>query len=244
MTQSLDPTTTHDDDTQPLAARLTDKDVAAYLEARPDFFAYNEDLIAILDLPARAKEDGITDFHAYALSALRQKLDVMTGMQDDLTGIIRDNIRAQETIHSAVLHALRSNTREEFLHCILQRWTDILDIEAIALGLLFPPEERLKSGNLTQLSAAQIEARFEGAEDPNDDPDHAFLNLDQEEPLFGPAAPLVKSCVLLRMKQGGESIGILALGWREKDGFGPGRGTETLRFLTDALTAMLAPWSR
>lgn len=242
MTQSLDPT--HDDDNEPLAARLTDKDVAAYLEARPDFFAHNEDLLAILDLPARAKEDGVTDFHSYALSALRQKLDVMNGMQDDLTGIIRDNIRAQETIHSAVLEALRSNTRETFLHCILQRWTDILDIEAIALGLLSPPEERLKSGNLSQLTVEQIEGRFAASGSIDEDPDHAFLNLDQEEPLFGPAAPLVKSCVLLRLKQGNDSIGILALGWREKDGFGPGRGTETLRFLTDALTAMLAPWNR
>lgn len=243
MTQSIDPKS--DDKSEPLAARLKDADVAAYLEARPDFFVHNEDLVAILDLPSRAKDEGVTDFHAYVLTATRQKLDVMNGMQDDLTGIIRDNIRAQETIHSAVLEALRTDTQEEFLHCILQRWTDILDIEAIALGLLTPPIERLTSGNLNALTAEQIEARF--AQDKADEGgkiDHLFLNLDEEEPLFGPAAPLVKSCVLLRMKQGSDSIGILALGWREKDGFGPGRGTETLRFLTDSLSAMLAPWSR
>lgn len=242
MTQSLDPKDTHEN--EPLAARLTDADVAAYLEARPDFFVHNEDLLTILDLPARAKEDGVTDFHTYALTALRQKLDVMNSMQDDLTGIIRDNIRAQETIHCAVLEALRTDTQEEFLHCILQRWTDILDIEAIALGLETPPMERLKSGNLTLISPEQIEARFSEDGSTTEDVDHAFLNLDEDEPLFGPAAPLVKSCVLLRMKRDHKSIGILALGWRESNGFGPGRGTETLRFLTDALTAMLAPWSR
>lgn len=240
MTQSLDKDNSA---SEPIAARLTDADIAAYLEARPDFFVHNEDLLPILDLPDRAKEEGVTDFHTYALSALRQKLDVMNGMQDDLTGIIRDNIRAQETIHSAVLAALQTDTQEEFLHCILQRWTDLLDIEAIAIGLTTPPVERLTSGNLTQVSLDEIDKRFATDDEAPGDGDHLFLNLDEEEPLFGPASPLVKSCVLLRMRSDKDTIGVLALGWRTADGFGPGRGTETLRFLADSLSAMLAPWS-
>lgn len=241
MTQSLD---TKNTASEPLAAKLTDADVAAYLEARPDFFVRNEDLLTILDLPDRSKDEGVTDFHAYALSALRQKLDVMNGMQDDLTGIIRDNIRAQETIHSAVLAAQQTDTQEEFLHCILQRWTDLLDIEAIAIGLVTPPQERLTSGNLTKLHINEIDQRFVTDDETSDDEDHLFLNLDEEEPLFGPASPLVKSCVLLRLRKDRETIGVLALGWRTPDGFGPGRGTETLRFLADSLSAMLAPWTR
>ncbi|MEO0412312.1 MAG: DUF484 family protein [Pseudomonadota bacterium] len=237
MTRSLEPQTDHD--REPLAARLTDDDVAAFLETRPDFFIQNPDVLTALELPARTSESGITDFHAYALSALREKVKMLQSVQDDLTGIIRDNIRTQETIHEAVLAAVEAPDQESFLHCVLQRWSDILDVEAVALGLLSPPDEKLKSGNLAKLTAEDIDARFEGSDDNGGDPHTLFLNIDGDEPLFGPAAPLIQSCVLMRMCAEQGSIGILALGWREKDGFGPGRGTETLQFLTRSLSALI-----
>ncbi|MEM6681873.1 MAG: DUF484 family protein [Pseudomonadota bacterium] len=240
MTQNADPKLSAD--TEPLAGRLTDADVAAYLEARPDFFLRNSDLLSVLELPARSPAQGVTDFHAYALSAVRQKLELMNSMQDDLTDIIRDNIRSQETIHRAILEAMQAETLEEFLHCILHRWTSILDIEAIAVGLVDPLFESVPSGNLSQQSVAAIDALFGSDGNVHEDTDHAFRNLDEEVALFGPVAALVKSCVFLRMTSDGKTIGILALGWRESDGFGDGRGTETLRFLTDALTALLTQW--
>jgi len=240
MTQSLDPKRTDDD--EPLAARLSDADVAAYLESRPEFFLHNPDLLSILELPVREDTPGVTDFHTYALGAVRQKLELMNSMQDDLTGIIRDNIRAQETIHRAILQCLQANTQEEFLHCILHRWTSILDIEAIALGLISPLEEQVESGNMRKVTNTQINKLLGTVENVHEDHDHAFRNLDEELDLFGPARALVKSCVLLRMKHDGQTLGVLALGWREADGFGDARGTETLRFLTDALTALILKW--
>ncbi|MEM9287591.1 MAG: DUF484 family protein [Pseudomonadota bacterium] len=225
-------------DPDPIAAQLSDEDVAAYLEARPDFFIHNPDILPVLSLPARTAESGVMDFHAYAQSALREKITMLQSVQDDLTGIIRDNIRTQETIHAAVLAALEAPDEEAFLHCVLQRWSDILDVEAIGLGLTSPPDEKLKSGNLTQMTVADIDARFEDEDNAGEKPDTLFLNLDEDEPLFGPAAPLIRSCILLRMVRDEESFGILALGWREHGGFGPGRGTETLQFLTHMLTAM------
>ncbi|MEM7569138.1 MAG: DUF484 family protein [Pseudomonadota bacterium] len=237
MTQSPKPQA--DDETEPLAARLTDNDVAAFLEARPDFFLDNPDILTALELPPRTSESGITDFHAYAQSALREKIKILQSVQDDLTGIIRDNIRTQETIHEAVLAAMEAPDKEAFLHCVLQRWSDILDVEAVALGLLEPPAEKLPSGNLTAMTAQEIDARFDGSEVGGGDPNTLFLNVEGDETLFGPAAPLIQSCVLMRMRGDESTLGILALGWREKDGFGPGRGTETLQFLTRSLAALI-----
>ena len=116
----------------------------------------------------------------------------------------------------------------------------LLDVDTVTIGVESGdvPIPKAYAAGIRALPQGSVDAMLgEGrdvllADDINGDPR-----------LFGAAAGLVRSQALARLRASSHApVGLLALGSRKPNGFGPGQGTELLGFLARALETMIRQW--
>src|SRR5439155_20256763 len=113
-----------------------------------------------------------------------------------------------------------------------------VDVVTIAVESTAAPAGRLAMQGIHLLKAGAIDALL-GAERS------VLLRADApaDAALFGSAAGLVRSQVLLRLGFGrGSPVGLLCIGTRKAGRFHPGLGTELLTFLARVLGITISQW--
>ena len=152
----------------------------------------------------------------------------------------RANQSIQARVHDATLSLLRASSFETMIQTVTADLAVLLDVDTVTIGVESGdvPIPKAYAAGIRALPQGSVDAMLgEGrdvllADDINGDPR-----------LFGAAAGLVRSQALARLRASSHApVGLLALGSRKPNGFGPGQGTELLGFLARALETMIRQW--
>ncbi|MGD8326329.1 MAG: DUF484 family protein [Sphingomonadales bacterium] len=226
---------------QPEAETISASDVRSYLLENEGFFLDHGDVLEHLLLPTNGEKGNVVDFQAHALSALRHRLAMMDGMQEELIDVARSNMSSQARIHEACLAALDALSLEHLVHVICADWVDILGADVVSLSFEAENFDILPDlDGIYYLESGSIEALLGKAEAVM-----LYGGVEGDPAIFGAAADLVKAEALVGLTlpiKG--TYGLLAFGARDADAFSPGQGTELLRFLGHILERSLAKWMK
>jgi len=207
------------------------EDVAKFLEDNPAFFEQYADLLAQIHVPHPHGGRAIPLSERQILS-LRDKTRAVESKLAELIQFGEENDAIGEKVHrlalallaagdlSAVVTALRYHLREDFAvpHVALRLWRGSNGLE----------EDQRVSEELRSY-AARLQHPYCGAS-----------NGSEAIAWFGEAAPHVRSCALMPLRERGEPFGLLALGAEDAERFYPEMGTLYLERIGDMASAALA----
>ena len=210
------------------------EDVADYLKNNPIFFEHYADLMAQIFVPHPHGGRTVSLAERQMLT-LREKNRQTEAKLAELTSFGEENDAISEKVHrlavgliaaetfQAVIHLLNFHLRDDFLvpHVALRLWHKPDDIEDL-------PEFAAVSEEL-QVFAETLGRPYCGST-------AGF----ETSSWFGEASHHVRSQALIAMRNGGGTIGMIALGSEEAQRFYAGMGTLYLERLGEMASAALA----
>ncbi len=218
---------------------LAEAQVLDYLAAHPDFMGKHVELLAGLE-PERRSGDRVVDLQRFLVERLRRRADKLQGERDRLIALARLNVKSQARVHRAVLSLMCAPSFEHLIQSATIDLPAFLGLDAASL-CIESAEESAPGGEAqgVRLLEPGTVDRILGRE--RDMLLHA--EAPGERAVFGPAASLVRSDALLRLRiSSAVPVGLLALGSRKSQRFHPGQGTELLGFLARALECSVRGW--
>ena len=214
--------------------------VQAFLKQNPSFLKERPDLLAIITPPENKYGDGIVDMQKFMLKRLQNELAEYKKREENLLKLIQENSDVQTHTHNAIKALLDAKSFEELIKTILHKVPKLFDISAVVLCF--------EAGRNTPAAARDIGINFiksETLESLMDASRRVALrsNIKGDKAVFGSQASKVKSTALLRLNFGPKlPNGLLALGDKSPDGFGPQQGTELLSFFSYVLQRTAKRW--
>lgn len=185
----------------------------------------------------------VLDFQATAISRLRARADALAQDNRVLAQLRRGQSSATAQVHAAVLAALDAGSLDHLIHIITQDWVDHLAVDAVALALATPGQGlRIAGQGLQFVSARAIASWLPHRGDVD------IRSVATGSELFGPAAPLIRSEVLVRLRLPTPyPTAVLAIGSRvplpeASAGQDSASVTELMGFLGAATGKLLVSW--
>jgi len=177
----------------------------------------------------------VISFESRALDRLRARVAQLDEANADLLAYARGHAGAVAQIHAAALAAMEAEDFAHLVHVVTADWTDILGIDAIALGLETANQAWRGETALQFLSRGGVDALVGAGHEA------VLRSVDEGAPLFGPAASLIRSEALVRLPARSPlPQGVLALGSRQAHSFEGTHGAELLTFLGGVVSRMMA----
>ncbi|MCA3254304.1 MAG: DUF484 family protein [Alphaproteobacteria bacterium] len=177
----------------------------------------------------------VISFESRALDRLRARVAQLDEANADLLAYARGHAGAVAQIHAASLAAMEAADFAHLVHVVTADWTDILGIDAIALGLETANQAWRGETALQFLDRGGVDALLGSGHEVT------LRSVDEGAPLFGPAASLIRSEALVRLPaRAPVPQGLLALGSRQAHSFEGTHGAELLIFLGGVVARMLA----
>lgn len=223
------------------APALRAEEIKAYLRAHPDFLLDNPELVEALTPPAVNGGGEVRDLQQYMVVKSREELRRLKEEQDALVDTSRANMTIQSQVHNAALTLVEARSFEHLIHLVTTHLAQVLDVDVVTICVEAAenvPTGRAKTAGVYVLEPHGVDSRIGQGRDvllTNDVP------ADPE--VFGPAAGLVRSQALARIRAGRRTPeGLLALGARDPGKFHSGQGAELLTFLTALLERLIRGW--
>ena len=219
---------------------VTADQVASYLRSHPEFLIDNPMLLDGLEPPERDQGDGVIDLQHVMVKRLRDEVEGLGGMRDDLLEMSRGNANSQDRIHRAIIALLEATSFEHFIECVTTDMAVILDLDLVTIGVE-------KAGEaITNPPAPGVYCLEPGQIDALLGPSCRMMlrdNVIGETEIYGSGAALVQSDAVIRLSVG-EAVpsAVLALGSRREDRFHSAQGTELLSFLARVLEICFRKW--
>ena len=201
--------------------------VAAYLEAKPDFFEHHPELAARLRVPHGPS--GAVSLIQHQVSLLRSQLDTERRRLAHLIARARDYETLSARLHALVLQLITAPDLDRTEAVLRESLCRDFDAEALILKL-FPVAPETDSDDST------VDAFLDFL-----DREHALCGpLDEErnEALFGELGEKIRSAALIPIR-GEARSGVLAIGSSDPKRFGPEMGTEHLDRLGEVVSQKL-----
>jgi len=219
---------------------ITAKQVASYLREHPDFLLEHPNLLDRLEPPTRDHGDGVVDLQHVMVQRLRNEVEQLGGMRDDLLETSRGNANSQDRIHRAIIALLEASSFEHFIECVTTDLAVILDLDLVTIGVEKSDED------FSNHPAPGVYCLEPGLVDSLLGPGNRMLlrdTLDGEPLIYGAGASLVRSEAMIRLAIG-EAVpsAILAMASRSEDRFHSSQGTELLSFLARVLEISFRRW--
>lgn len=216
-------------------------EVAAYLRGHPDFLVRHPELLRVLTPPSRRTGNTVVDMQHFMVERQRREIERQKELYEKLVGITRGNLSSQNRVHAAVLKMLSARSFEHLIDIITHETSHALAADVVGLcvesdGNTMP---RTVRGTLFVLTPGEIDAAIGVDQDIalRSGPEAGNLSA------FGPAAGLIRSEALIRLKFSGMTPeGMLAIGSRREDFFKPSHGTELLSFLGRTVEHSIRTW--
>ncbi|MGE5539554.1 MAG: DUF484 family protein [Gemmatimonas sp.] len=223
------------------AVDITAAEVLAYLAAHPDFLVRHPDALDKLQVPGSQAGKGVVDLRSFMIERLRAKTRQLERVNGEIVTISRANLTGQSRIHAAALALLEATTFEALIQAVTTDLAVLLGVDVVVLAV-----ESDGDGPLPGRLVAGVHMVPRGEVDrilgPGRD---VVLTAAMPEPrdIFGPAADLVRSEALLRLRPSTHCpTGVLAIGSRTEGTFDPGQGTELLAFLARVVELCIRTW--
>jgi uncharacterized protein YigA (DUF484 family) len=218
---------------------IAEADVIAFLRARPNFLLEHPFLLESLTPPEARQGEDVKDFQQFMLKRLQANYDWLKQQQRELIANSRANLHSLSRVHQAVLMLIEATSFGDLAQLILHDFVDIFDVDAISL--------MIESDNPIQPELQKHGVRIvqPGMTDFWLEEESALMDSDivGDPIIFGPAAPLVRSQVLLRLELNEDvPLGMLAMGSRDPLLFQELQGTELVNFLARSVERSLRFW--
>lgn len=223
------------------AAEITGEQVTTFLKRNPEFFVDHPAALDGLRPPERDQGEDVIDLQQVMLSRLRDEIEELSTLRDDLLAAGRSNQSIQDRVHKSVLSLMEARSFEQFIEAITTDIAVILDLDVIIIGVEQSDETFQRQPpprGIQRLAAGQLDAVFGPS-------CHILLHDDVEgdAAVFGEGSGLVRSQALIRLNISAESPkALLALGSRRPDQFHSGQGTELLNFLARVIESCFRSW--
>jgi hypothetical protein len=224
-----------------LAAGIDAAQVKAYLRAHPEFLIEHPDAVEGLSPPGRSRGDNVHDLQQFMLRRLNDEVRRLKLQQRELIALSRANLSVQSQVHNAALAMLEARSFEHLIHIVTTDLAQVLDVDVVTICVETAADAmrgRVRTAGVHMLEPHGVDSRIgQGSEVllANDVP--------ADPVVFGPAAGLVKSQALARIRCSKRSpAGLLALGARDAQKFHPQQGTEMLQFLAGFVSRAIRGW--
>jgi uncharacterized protein YigA (DUF484 family) len=218
---------------------ISEAEVISFLRARPNFLLEHPDLLQSLTPPEAQHGTGVKDFQQFMLKRLQANYDWLKHQQRELIANSRANLHSLSRVHQAVLMMMEATSFDILADIILHDFIHLFDVDAVSLLIESdnPIQPDLQRLGIRVVQPGMTEFWIENQTAIMDS------NMLGDPIVFGPAAPLVRSQLLLRLElMPNVPLGMLALGSRDPLLFQELHGTELVMFLGRAVERSLRFW--
>ncbi len=209
-------------------------DVAQFLQENPQFFEEHSELMSRLVIPHPHGGRTISITERQMLS-LRDKNKQLEGKMSELLQFGEENDTISEKMHRLGVAMIATASFQSVLHTLNFHLRDDFSIPHVALRLWDKPESADELPEFTDVSE-QLQVFAETLSQPYCGSTSGF----ETSSWFGDASRHVRSQALIAMRNGGGTIGMIALGSEDAQRFYAGMGTLYLERLGEMASAALA----
>ncbi len=209
-------------------------EVAQYLQQNPQFFEEHADLVAHMVIPHPHGGRAISITERQMLS-LRDKNRQLEGKLNELLQFGEENDAISEKMHRLGVAMIAAASFQSVLHTLNFHLRDDFAIPHVALRLWHRPSGL---GELPEFAEVgeELMTFAETLVEPFCGSTAGF----ETSSWFGEVAPHIRSQALIAMRNGGGTIGMIALGSEDGQRFYAGMGTLYLERLGEMASAALA----
>lgn len=209
-------------------------EVALYLQTNPQFFEEHADLMAHMVIPHPHGGRTISITERQMLS-LRDKNKQLENKMGELLQFGEENDQISEKMHRLGVAMIAAATFQSVLHTLNFHLRDDFAIPHVALRLWDRPESIEEMPEFAEVSK-ELQTFAETLNQPYCGPTAGF----ETSSWFGDASKHVRSQALIAMRNGGGTVGMIALGSEDAQRFYSGMGTLYLERLGEMASAALA----
>jgi uncharacterized protein YigA (DUF484 family) len=213
---------------------MRSEEIAQYLQDNPQFFEEHADLISrlVIPHPHGGRTISITERQ---MLGLRDKNKLLEGKMGELLQFGEENDTISEKMHRLGVAMIAAVSFQSVLHTLNFHLRDDFAIPHVALRLWDHPEN---ADELPEFAAVSEELQVfaETLSQPYCGSTSGF----ETSSWFGDASTHLRSQALIAMRNGGGTIGMIALGSEEPQRFYAGMGTLYLERLGEMASAALA----
>ena len=209
-------------------------EVARYLQDNPQFFEEHADLMSHMVIPHPHGGRTISITERQMLS-LRDKNKQLEGKMNELLQFGEENDTISEKMHRLGVAMIAAASFQSVLHTLNFHLRDDFSIPHVALRLWGQPANTEEWPEFAEVSE-ELQVFAETLSQPYCGSTSGF----ETSSWFGDASKHVRSQALIAMRNGGGTIGLIALGSEDAQRFFAGMGTLYLERLGEMASAALA----
>lgn len=213
---------------------MRSEEVARYLQENPQFFEEHAELLSHIVIPHPHGGRTISITERQMLS-LRDKNRQLEGKMGELLQFGEENDVISEKMHRLGVAVIAAGTFQSVIHTLNFHLRDDFAIPHFALRLWSRPENTSELPEFAGVSQ-ELQTFSETLNHPYCGSTAGF----ETASWFGAAAPHVRSQGLIALRNGGGTIGMIALGSEDPQRFYSGMGTLYLERLGEMASAALA----
>lgn len=213
---------------------MKSEEVAQYLQDHPQFFEEHAELMShmVIPHPHGGRTISITERQMLSLRDKNKQLEVK---MNELLQFGEENDSISEKMHRLGVAMIAAASFQSVLHTLNFHLRDDFSIPHVALRLWNRPDSTEELPEFTEVSA-ELQAFAETLGQPYCGSTSGF----ETSSWFGEASKQVRSQALIAMRNGGGTIGMIALGSEDAQRFYAGMGTLYLERLGEMASAALA----
>lgn len=234
---------------QVVSTRLGAEDVVEYLQAHPEFFEKNHDVLDGLKIPHRTGGVGAVSLIERQVATLRQKNLQLETKLGELISIARSNDELADKVHVMATALMTAGTRAQVVEVAEELMRSSFNADQSVLVLFDYSEGEFAAAKAGQFGAHGRFLRTIARDDARLGPFKTFLDANeprcgrirdaQREFLFADDADDMGSAALVPLGENA-ATGFLAIGSRDADYFNPSMSMDFLARLGDLLGCALA----
>ena len=213
---------------------MKSEEVAQFLQDHPQFFEEHAELMShmVIPHPHGGRTISITERQMLSLRDKNKQLEVK---MNELLQFGEENDSISEKMHRLGVAMIAAASFQSVLHTLNFHLRDDFSIPHVALRLWHRPDSTEELPEFTEVSA-ELQAFAETLGQPYCGSTSGF----ETSSWFGEASKQVRSQALIAMRNGGGTIGMIALGSEDAQRFYAGMGTLYLERLGEMASAALA----
>ena len=213
---------------------MKSEEVAQYLQDHPQFFEEHAELMShmVIPHPHGGRTISITERQMLSLRDKNKQLEVK---MNELLQFGEENDSISEKMHRLGVAMIAAASFQSVLHTLNFHLRDDFSIPHVALRLWNRPDNADELPEFTEVSA-ELQAFAETLGQPYCGSTSGF----ETSSWFGEASKQVRSQALIALRNGGGTIGMIALGSEDAQRFYAGMGTLYLERLGEMASAALA----
>ncbi|HZX32484.1 MAG TPA: DUF484 family protein [Rhodocyclaceae bacterium] len=217
-----------------MTAAINADDVARFLQANPDFFDQYADLLAHLNVPHPHGGRAIS-LNERQMLVMRETNKQLEGKLAELIAFGEENDAISEKVHRLSVALIAAETFQAVIHLLNFHLCDDFAVPHVALRLWDKPAD---IEDLPEFAAVSEELQVfaETLARPYCGSTAGFGTASW----FGEHAPHIRSQALIALRNGGGTIGMIALGSEDTQRFYADMGTLYLERLGEMVSAALA----